>query len=50
MGLSLALLIVGLGLAGWGLSGRNGWIIIAPIGWIIFIVSLVRLLVPKFFA
>lgn len=50
MGLNLALLLFGLALAGYGLSGRRtGQALVAPLGWIIFLAGVIRLIVPGFF-
>lgn len=50
MGLSLALLLFGLALAGYGLAGpRIGQALVAPLGWIVFLAGVVRLIVPGFF-
>lgn len=50
MGLSTGLIVVGLAAAGYGLTGRNALrTVVAPLGWVVFLAGVVRLMVPGFF-
>jgi len=48
--INLGLILLGLLAAGWGI-GRRSWlgVLLAPLGWIVFMIGLVQLLVPGFF-
>jgi len=44
------LMLVGLFAAGWGISRRSWFLVLlAPLGWVVFLVGLVQFLAPGFF-
>ncbi|MBU2546861.1 MAG: hypothetical protein KKB20_00495 [Proteobacteria bacterium] len=50
MGLSLALIVLGLAAAAGGLTSRSAWLnLAAPVGWLAFLAGVVSLMVPNFF-
>ena len=50
MGLNLLLIIGGLVASGFGLSGKSNLrLILAPVGWCLFLVGVLQLMVPGFF-
>ncbi len=48
--INLILILLGLIVAGWGLSRKSFFgVLAAPLGWVVFMISLVRFLLPGFF-
>jgi hypothetical protein len=50
MGMNVVLIILGLAAAGCGLTSRSPWLAMAsPLGWLAFLIGVVRIMVPDFF-